>query len=65
MSSAEFDNEVGTLARQFAGDSDDKITLERTRDAAEAEFELARARQVRAGLIERVAALGRCNSCIN
>ena len=59
MSSAEFAREVETLARQFAGDSEDKITIELARDAAEAELELARVRRVRVALIERAAVFGR------
>jgi hypothetical protein len=59
ISSAEFDREVEALARQIAGDTEDKITIELARDAAEAELELARVRRVKAALIERVAALGR------
>src|SRR5450631_2551649 len=57
--SAEFDRAVATLARQFAGDTEDKLTIERARDAAEAELELARVRRFKVALIERVAALGR------
>jgi hypothetical protein len=59
ISSAEFAGEVETLARQIAGDSEDKITIEQAHDAAEAELEVARVRRVRTALIERVAALGR------
>ena len=59
MSSAEVDREVEELARQIAGDTEDKITIELARDAAEAELELARVRRVKAALIERVTALGR------
>jgi hypothetical protein len=59
LSSAEFAREVETLARQFAGDREDKITVERARDAAEAELELARVRRVRIAMIERIAAFGR------
>jgi len=59
ISSAEFDREVETLARQIAGDTEDKITIELARDAAEAELELARVRRVKAALIERVTAFGR------
>jgi hypothetical protein len=59
ISSAEFAREVETLARQIAGDSEDKITIERAHDAAEAELEVAGVRRVRTALIERVAALGR------
>jgi hypothetical protein len=59
VSNAAFDREVATLARQFAGDTEDKLTIERARDAAEAELELARVRRFKVALIERVAALGR------
>jgi hypothetical protein len=59
ISSAEFDREVETLARQIAGDTEDKITTERARDAAAAVLELARVQRVKVALIERVAALGR------
>jgi hypothetical protein len=59
ISSAAFDHAVETLARQIAGDTENKITIELARDAAEAELELARVRQVKVALIERVAAFGR------
>jgi hypothetical protein len=59
ISSAEFAREAEMLARQIAGDTEDKITIERARDAAEAELELARVRRVKVALIERVAAFGR------
>jgi hypothetical protein len=56
ISSAAFEREVEKLAGQIAGDTEDKITLELARDAAEAELELARVRRVKAELIDRVAA---------
>lgn len=59
ISGAAFDHAVETLARQIAGDTENKITIELARDAAEAELELARVRQVKVALIERVAAFGR------
>jgi hypothetical protein len=59
LSGPEFARAVETLARQIAGDSEDKITIERARDAAEAELELARVRRVKVALIERVTAFGR------
>ncbi len=59
MSSAAFDREVEALARQLAGDTEDKVTVELARAAAEAELELARVRRVKIALIERVAAFGR------
>ena len=59
ISSAEFDREVETLARQIAGDTEDKLKIELARDAAEAELELARVRRVKVALIQRVIAFGR------
>jgi hypothetical protein len=59
ISSTEFDREVEALGRQIAGDTNDKLTLELARDAAEAVLELARVRRVRVALIERVRAFGR------
>jgi len=58
ISSAEFDREVETLARQIAGDTEDKLKIELARDAAEAELELVRVRRVKVALIERVTAFG-------
>jgi hypothetical protein len=59
ISSAEFEREVEKLARQIAGDTEDRVTLELARDAAAAELELARVRRVKAALIDRMAAFGR------
>jgi hypothetical protein len=59
ISSAEFDRQAEMLARQIVGDSEDKITIELARDAAEAVLELARVRRVKVALIERVTAFGR------
>src|ERR1700730_14361095 len=59
LSSAEFDRGVETLARQIAGDTEDKIKIELARDAAAAELELARVKRVKVALVERVAAFGR------
>ena len=58
MTSVEFERQVETLARQIAGDTEDKMTLEFARVAAEAELELVRVRQVKADLIERIVAFG-------
>lgn len=58
MTSVEFERQVETLARQLAGDTEDKMTLEFARVAAEAELELVRVRQVKAALIERIVAFG-------
>jgi hypothetical protein len=57
-SSVEFERQVEVLARQIAGDAEDKMTLEDARVAAEAELELARVRQVKTALIERIVAFG-------
>jgi len=59
LSSAEFDRDVETLARQIAGDTDDRITFAFAHDAAVAMLELARVRRAKVALIERVTALGR------
>jgi hypothetical protein len=59
LSGAEFARAVDALARQIAGARADKITIELAHDAAAAALELARVRQVRVALVERVAALGR------
>jgi hypothetical protein len=59
ISSAEFEREVEKLAGQIAGATEDPISLELARDAAEGELELARVRRVKAALIDRVAAFGR------
>jgi hypothetical protein len=59
ISGAEFDHQVGKLARQIAGNTDTKVILEWARDAAAADLELDRVRRVRVALIERAAALGR------
>jgi hypothetical protein len=58
MTSVELDRQVEVLARQLAGDTEDKMTLEFARVAAEAELELARVRQVKTALIERIVAFG-------
>ena len=46
------------LARKIAGNSKNEIILEHARTAAHAELDLARIRQVKVALIERVSALG-------
>ena len=56
--SVEFERQVEVLARQIAGDTADKMILQYARDAAEAELELARVRQVKTALIERIVAFG-------
>src|SRR5260370_20308181 len=57
-SSAAFAKRLDNLARKIAGGSKNEIILEHARAAAQAEFDLARVRQVKLALIERVSALG-------
>ena len=45
-------------ARKIAGNSKNEVILQQARDAAQAELELERVRQVKVALIERVSALG-------
>jgi hypothetical protein len=53
-----FAKRLDALARKIAGDSKDEIILEQARAAAQAVLDLARVRQVKIGLIERISALG-------
>ena len=46
------------LARKIAGNTKSEVILEHARAAAQAELDLARVRQVKVALIERVSALG-------
>ena len=55
---AEFTRELETLARQIVGETMGELVMELGRAAAEAELDLARIRQVKIGLIERLAAFG-------
>jgi len=55
---AEFTRELETLARQIVGERMGELVMELGRAAAEAELDLARIRQVKIGLIERLAAFG-------
>jgi hypothetical protein len=57
-SSAAIAKRLDVLARKIAGNSKNEIILEHARAAAQAELDLARVRQVKVGLIERVSALG-------
>lgn len=57
-SSAAIARQVDKLSRKIAGRSKSKIVLRYARDAAEAELELARIRQVKVALVERILALG-------
>ena len=57
-SSAAIAKRLDVLARKIAGSSKNEIILEHARAAAQAELDLARVRQVRVALIERVSAIG-------
>jgi hypothetical protein len=50
--------QIEKLARKIAGNTRNEIVFELARDAAYAEFELARVRRVKLALIERAGALG-------
>jgi hypothetical protein len=50
--------QLDKLVRKIAGDSDDAITLERAREIAQADLDLARVRRAKVALIERASALG-------
>jgi hypothetical protein len=58
ISSAALAKQLEKSARKIAGGSKNEIILEHARAAAQAEFDLARVRQVKLALIERVSALG-------
>ena len=57
-STAAFAKQLETLVRKIAGHSEDTIVLERAREIAQAELELARVRRAKVALIERASALG-------
>jgi hypothetical protein len=57
-STAAFVKQLDKLARKIAGNTDDAITLERAREIAQAELELARVRRAKVALIERASAFG-------
>lgn len=57
-SSAAFAKRLDNLARKIAGGSKNEIIREYARAAAHSEFDLARVRQVKLALIERVSAFG-------
>ncbi len=61
-SSAAIAKRLDALARKIVGNSKNEVILEHARDAAQAELELERVRQVRVALIERVSALGSLNA---
>jgi hypothetical protein len=58
LSGPAFERAVESLARKLAGNTDDALTLEFARTAAEAELELTRVRQTRTALIERAIVFG-------
>jgi hypothetical protein len=57
-SSAAIAKRLDALARKIAGNSKNGLILQHARDAAHAELELERVRQVKVALIERASALG-------
>ena len=57
-STAAYAKQLDKLARKIAGNTDDAITLERAREIAQAELELARVRRAKVALIERASAFG-------
>jgi hypothetical protein len=57
-STAAFVKQLDKLARKIAGNTDDAITLERAREIAQADLDLARVRRAKPALIERAAAFG-------
>jgi len=57
-STAAFAKQLDKLARKIAGNTDDAITLERAREIAQAELELARVRRAKIAVIERASAFG-------
>jgi hypothetical protein len=57
-STAAVAKQLDKLARKIAGNTDDAITLERAREIAQAELELARVRRAKVALIERARAFG-------
>jgi hypothetical protein len=57
-SNAAFAKELDRLTHEIAGDSKDAATLQHARAAAEGDLALARARQVKAALIQRASAYG-------
>ncbi len=58
ITTKEHANRVEKLARKIAGDASDFISFDHARAAAEAEFGIARVRQAKVALIERIFAFG-------
>ena len=59
ISGAVVTREIEALARQIAGDPEDRLRMALARDAAEAQLDLARVQRVGVAFIERTAAVGR------
>jgi hypothetical protein len=59
ISGAAVTREIEALARQIAGDPEDRLRMALARDAAEAQLDLARVQRVGVAFIERTAAVGR------
>jgi hypothetical protein len=59
MSGAAVTREIEALARQIAGNPEDRLRMAAARDAAEAQLDLARVQRVGVAFIERIAAFGR------
>jgi hypothetical protein len=57
-STAGSEKQLDRLVREIAGDTDDAITLERAREIAQAELDLARVRRAKLSLIERASTFG-------
>ena len=57
-SSAAVAKQLDKLVRKIAADTDDPIILERARETAQAELDLARVRRAKVALIERASAFG-------
>jgi hypothetical protein len=55
-SAAGFAKQLDKLVREIAGDTGDAIVLERAREIAQAELDLARVRRVKVALLERASA---------
>jgi hypothetical protein len=58
LASANLAKAIERLARKLAADSTNAVTLEQARTAAQAAFDLARIRQVKVAVIERMLAAG-------
>ena len=58
ISTAASAKQLHKLVRKIAGNTDDAITLERAREIAQAELDLARVRRAKVALIERASAFG-------